>query len=194
MFRVVRPATPMIASACSKGTPMHRLLIPSSRRMLSISSTKPYHSLYYCRRFYRHFASPAAPNLDSTGLQTTAWPEHEFVNVADACLEHISERVAAVGFSSDHAIMDFDAEFSQGVLTIALGAHGTYVLNTQTPNRQIWLSSPTSGPRRYAWHPGSCEWLSTRDGSSLRELLTSELSNVLGQDISLSFKEVLDSL
>lgn len=28
------------------------------------------------------------------------------------------------------------------VLTLKLGALGTYVLNKQTPNRQIWLSSP----------------------------------------------------
>jgi frataxin-like iron-binding protein CyaY len=30
----------------------------------------------------------------------------------------------------------------QGVLTVRLGKHGTYVINKQTPNRQIWLSSP----------------------------------------------------
>jgi hypothetical protein len=31
----------------------------------------------------------------------------------------------------------------QGVLTVALGGEkGTFVVNKQTPNRQIWLSSP----------------------------------------------------
>ena len=29
-----------------------------------------------------------------------------------------------------------------GVLTIKLGPKGTYVINKQTPNRQMWLSSP----------------------------------------------------
>ena len=29
-----------------------------------------------------------------------------------------------------------------GVVTLKLGEHGTYVLNKQPPNRQIWLSSP----------------------------------------------------
>jgi len=29
-----------------------------------------------------------------------------------------------------------------GVLTVKLGRRGTYVINKQTPNRQIWLSSP----------------------------------------------------
>lgn len=42
----------------------------------------------------------------------------------------------------------------QGVLTVALGDLGTYVINKQTPNRQIWMSSPVSGPMRYDWAPG----------------------------------------
>lgn len=29
-----------------------------------------------------------------------------------------------------------------GVLTLKLGLHGTYVINKQPPNKQIWLSSP----------------------------------------------------
>jgi frataxin len=29
-----------------------------------------------------------------------------------------------------------------GVLTLNLGTHGTYVVNKQPPNKQIWLSSP----------------------------------------------------
>ena len=29
-----------------------------------------------------------------------------------------------------------------GVLTVALGTHGTYVINKQSPNRQLWWSSP----------------------------------------------------
>ena len=35
------------------------------------------------------------------------------------------------------------------MLTIKFGnSHGTYVINRQTPNKQIWLSSPKSGPKR----------------------------------------------
>jgi len=32
--------------------------------------------------------------------------------------------------------------FQNDVLTVKLGELGTYVLNKQTPNRQLWLSSP----------------------------------------------------
>lgn len=35
-----------------------------------------------------------------------------------------------------------DIELSQGVLTLKLGSLGTYVINKQTPNKQLWLSSP----------------------------------------------------
>ncbi|CAI5488653.1 unnamed protein product [Closterium sp. Naga37s-1] len=42
----------------------------------------------------------------------------------------------------------------QGVLTLRLGQHGIFVINKQAPNRQIWLSSPQSGPARFDWLPG----------------------------------------
>ena len=34
------------------------------------------------------------------------------------------------------------ALLQQGVLTLTLAGKGTYVLNKQAPNQQIWLSSP----------------------------------------------------
>lgn len=44
---------------------------------------------------------------------------------------------------------DFDVSYSMGVITAKVGRDkGTYVINKQTPNRQIWLSSPISGPKR----------------------------------------------
>ncbi len=33
-----------------------------------------------------------------------------------------------------------------------------YVLNKQTPNRQIWLSSPISGPSRFEYREDNKEW------------------------------------
>ena len=43
-----------------------------------------------------------------------------------------------------HWIIDasFFLTFQNQVLTLRLGDLGTYVVNKQTPNRQIWLSSP----------------------------------------------------
>ncbi|KAJ5230510.1 hypothetical protein N7489_011218 [Penicillium chrysogenum] len=92
---------------------------------------------------------------------------------------------------------DIEAEYSAGVLNISVPALGTYVLNKQPPNKQIWLSSPISGPKRYDWivegdymhekqdsRPfANGQWIYLRDGSNLTELLNSELTLRLPKDI-----------
>lgn len=71
------------------------------------------------------------------------------------------------------------------MLTVQLGEpYGTYVINRQTPNKQIWLSSPTSGPKRYDFN--SLKWIYKHDGVSLHELLTTELSKVVSVDVNFS--------
>jgi frataxin len=42
-----------------------------------------------------------------------------------------------------------DMTYSDGVLNIYMIDKRTFVLNKQTPNMQIWLSSPISGPQRF---------------------------------------------
>lgn len=71
-----------------------------------------------------------------------------------------------------------------GVLTVNLGqAHGTYVINRQSPNKQIWLSSPTSGPKRFDFVPssgtGGGKWIYKHSGESLHELLQLEIGKIL---------------
>ncbi|CEJ62374.1 putative mitochondrial chaperone Frataxin [Penicillium brasilianum] len=92
---------------------------------------------------------------------------------------------------------DVEAEYSAGVLNITVPAIGTFVLNKQPPNKQIWLSSPISGPKRYDWIvEGDSmfekqdsrpfvhgQWIYLRDGSNLTELLNSELTLQLPKDI-----------
>ncbi|XP_017034594.1 frataxin homolog, mitochondrial [Drosophila kikkawai] len=78
-----------------------------------------------------------------------------------------------------------DVAYSDGVLTVNLGhSHGTYVINRQTPNKQIWLSSPTSGPKRYDFvggEGGAGKWVYKHSGQSLHELLQQEIPNILRQ-------------
>lgn len=65
-----------------------------------------------------------------------------------------------------------------GVLTVKFGdLHGTYVINRQTPNKQIWLSSPKSGPKRYDFING--QWVYKHDGKTLHELLNIEISAIV---------------
>ncbi|CAH2237942.1 jg4636 [Pararge aegeria aegeria] len=73
-----------------------------------------------------------------------------------------------------------DVTFSDGVLTVALGPnYGTYVINRQTPNKQIWLSSPTSGPKRYDLIlDNGGYWIYKHDGVTLHKLLQQEISKI----------------
>ncbi|XP_061484635.1 frataxin, mitochondrial isoform X2 [Rhineura floridana] len=80
---------------------------------------------------------------------------------------------------------DYDVSFATGVLTVKLGGSmGTYVINKQTPNKQIWLSSPTSGPKRYDWIGKT--WVYSHDRVSLHELLATEFSVALETKLDLS--------
>lgn len=67
------------------------------------------------------------------------------------------------------------------------------MLNKQPPNKQIWLSSPITGPKRFDWvvagesmHQkeggGVGDWVYLRDGTSLTELLRKELGITVGLD------------
>ncbi|RXN12399.1 mitochondrial [Labeo rohita] len=69
--------------------------------------------------------------------------ETEYERLADETLDALAEYFEDLTDESFTG-MDYDAVFSSGVLTVKVGSdHGTYVINKQTPNRQIWLSSPT---------------------------------------------------
>mmetsp|Transcript_3721 Transcript_3721/g.7113 ORF Transcript_3721/g.7113 Transcript_3721/m.7113 type:complete len:144 (+) Transcript_3721:243-674(+) len=106
------------------------------------------------------------------------WSEVDFSRTAESVLEQIGDAVSDQQ-SLGQGPSDLDVEFSQGVLTLQLGEqHGTYVLNTQTPNRQIWLSSPVSGPWRYHWDDEVGQWRSTRDDHELVWRLADELKTL----------------
>jgi len=85
---------------------------------------------------------------------------------------------------------EYEVEYSSGVLTLNLGPKGTYVINKQPPNKQIWLSSPFSGPKRYDYVEKDDGWLYSRDGRSIGSLLDEELSKALGEDIELGIEGI----
>ncbi|KAJ1993361.1 Mitochondrial matrix iron chaperone [Coemansia umbellata] len=87
------------------------------------------------------------------------------------CLEDIGDEIE---------MDDFDVEYSSGVLTLRLGEKGTYVINKQPPNKQIWLSSPVSGPERYDFDCKHKAWFCRHTDESLGALLSREISSALG--------------
>ena len=96
----------------------------------------------------------------------------DYVALADEALDTILEKADELSDARD----DVEVELSSGVLTLKT-PEGTWVLNKQVPNRQLWLSSPVSGPCRYEHVEGT--WTHTRDGSSLSELLERELGLIM---------------
>ena len=127
----------------------------------------------------RSLSSPAAPPPPPPLHPPLT--EAQFHALADATLEALELGVTAL----EEAVPGFDLSHAMGVLTLRLGDKGTYVLNKQAPNRQIWWSSPVSGPRRYAWDAQARAWVNTRDGHRMLEALEAELVALLGAPVRL---------
>ncbi|ORY66626.1 Frataxin-like domain-domain-containing protein, partial [Leucosporidium creatinivorum] len=104
----------------------------------------------------------------------------------DRLTEYLEEMVEELGEQGE----EVDVEYSAGVLTLKLGdSLGTYVINKQPPNKQIWLSSPLSGPKRYDYDPTHRVWFYARDGKRLKDLLDEELSQKLGRVVSVRVED-----
>jgi len=82
----------------------------------------------------KHVEGPVALDYSSV------LPEEEFHKLSDEFLHNLQEKLEEYG--DDLQIDGFDLDYASGVLTVKLGDVGTYVINKQSPNRQIWLSSP----------------------------------------------------
>ncbi|KAK4024229.1 frataxin, mitochondrial isoform X1 [Daphnia magna] len=104
-----------------------------------------------------------------------------YEKISEETLENLCEIIDQL--LEDKYPNEFDVSLSNGVLTVQLEKHGTYVINKQTPNRQIWLSSPTSGPKRYDCFNG--HWIYYHDKTSLDDLLNREFSDILKQSVKI---------
>ncbi|KAI1118077.1 mitochondrial chaperone Frataxin [Nemania sp. NC0429] len=120
-------------------------------------------------------------SYDLTGAQPANITDGEFHELADEYIENLLAEYEKMQDSRT----DIDVEYSAGVMSLTINDIGTYVINKQPPNKQIWLSSPTSGPKRYDWvvisegqdqkqDTAAGDWIYLRDGSSLSELLRDE--------------------
>ncbi|KAK4102497.1 Frataxin [Parathielavia hyrcaniae] len=134
---------------------------------------------------------PETPPITRTPADIT---DDEYHAVADEYMEKLLNHLEALQDTRE----EVDVEYSSGVLTLSLGPHiGTYVINKQPPNKQIWLSSPQTGPKRYDYvvfgegqhekqDTATGDWVYLRDGSTLNDLLMDEL----GIDLRVSDTEL----
>ncbi|KAL2092072.1 hypothetical protein ACEWY4_011870 [Coilia grayii] len=168
--------TPLSNHVC---TPKAHLSLTTRRRLDSTGSQTEELSEVQKRCFH-----VTSINTGENVQQSRAITEAVYDKLADETLDALAEYFEDLA-DEDFTGTDYDAVFSSGVLTIKLGGdHGTYVINKQTPNRQIWLSSPTSGPKRYDWNGE--RWVYSHDGITLHELLSKEFSNIFSTNMDMS--------
>ncbi|CCD25855.2 frataxin family protein NDAI_0G00790 [Naumovozyma dairenensis CBS 421] len=70
-----------------------------------------------------------------------------------------------------------EVEYSDGVFTMTVPRVGSYIINKQPSNKQIWVSSPISGPNRFDFYKN--DWRSLRDGKLLTDLLNDEFKDIV---------------
>lgn len=132
--------------------------------------------LLRCGPFIRSFSPVGKPFriVDYRNLSTA-----KFEEIADETLESLHEYFDDLLEDCTH-LPESDNMLSSGVLTVNFGhTTGTYVINKQTPNTQLWLSSPISGPKRYDYHLDIDAWIYRHDNHSLHQLLQSEIPNIV---------------
>ncbi|MCL4128451.1 UNVERIFIED_CONTAM: hypothetical protein GTU68_019903 [Idotea baltica] len=130
---------------------------------------------------FLHFNSPTLLGL-TTPHRKEQLDDLHFEHISNETLESLNERLEEL-IEQVNAPPESDSSLATGVLTLTLGEHGTYIINKQSPNKQIWLSSPLSGPKRYDFQKD--HWVYKYDGVSLHELLGKELSEIFRSSVDL---------
>ncbi|KAK4225817.1 hypothetical protein QBC38DRAFT_482109 [Podospora fimiseda] len=178
--RIQRTTLPGIAAATARSIAMPRFVSNSAdRQNVKTPDNKPVEP-----------KTVEMPEVIKTPADIT---EAEYHTIADEFMERALHHFEDL----QDARSDVDVEFNEGVLKITFGPDvGAYVINKQPPNKQIWLSSPKSGPKRYDYvtlgdsqqdkqDTASGDWIYLRDGSSLTDTLLEEI----GIDITVPIEE-----
>jgi frataxin len=132
-------------------------------------------------RYALQVARPFGGVVRLLSLSPDTSSEASFHASADSLLSRLETGLCAVEEQLDAGA---DISSSMGVLTIRLGPRGTIVLNKQTPTRQVWWSSPLSGPRRFEWSEKRGAWVDARSGAELVCDLTREIEELAGVKVS----------
>ncbi|KAI9248201.1 hypothetical protein BY458DRAFT_483765 [Sporodiniella umbellata] len=155
-----------------------RLLTSRNLIQKNLAQISPRASTRFFHATLTSFSKTSTPSFQITSLTTD-----RYHRLADELLDHMVEKLEELADSTN--MKGFDVEYNQGVMTISVGSHGTYVINKQPPNHQIWLSSPVSGPQRYDYDEKHQTWFYPRDSHTLTQVLNDELSAAFGHKIDL---------
>lgn len=121
---------------------------------------------------FPHASVIALSSTDHRQLRCWLHTEADYHIVADEALDMILD---SIDDAFDTTPIEYELTVESGVLTLSLPPHGTWVINKQTPNKQLWWSSPLSGPKRFEYDEKYKSWYSTKDGLSLGSQLVQEI-------------------
>ncbi|PVI05927.1 arabinogalactan endo-1,4-beta-galactosidase [Periconia macrospinosa] len=169
-----------------------RAAVAQGRNTYAFNNSRNFHASIRVQGIMPESENPPPRNAENVDRPTvpTDIPTSEFHQRADVTLDDLVARLE----EKQESTPDLEVEYSSGVLEIKIPSKEyTYVLNKQPPNKQIWLSSPLSGPKRFDWvvsgesmHQkeggGSGDWVYLRDGTTLSEIVHTELGVELGKD------------
>ncbi|KAI1139953.1 Frataxin-like domain-containing protein [Hypoxylon sp. FL0543] len=177
LAKLGRATTSRIAArrAAVSRTGRHAFSIPARPVPLQFISTRPFSTTL---RLSMPSSFQGAKRADITMAQY-----HDLADeYLDTVLAKFEEKQDEQG--------EIDVEYSSGVMTVKIPKLGVYIVNKQPPNKQIWLSSPVSGPKRFDYviysdgqdqkqDSGMGDWVCIRDGEKLTDILSRETGVVL---------------
>ena len=106
--------------------------------------------------------------------------EQDFKNRADKALTGLYNRLTAA--SEGH---DFEADFNSGALAIEFETPpAKFVISPNSPVRQIWVSAHSKS-YKLDWDPGRSEFVLPSSGQSLAELVSTAISQQVGEEVTL---------
>lgn len=124
----------------------------------------------------------------SNNFSTIELSESEYQSLAEQFLDSIHNQLDNDKYFEKITNLDYH----DGVLDITVNQSKKYVLNLQRPNKQIWVSSPISGPQRFELFLNTLtnekEWLNKRSYKSLKDLLSDELTLLMDGNKNENFK------
>ncbi|KAI1337627.1 mitochondrial chaperone Frataxin [Xylariaceae sp. FL0016] len=177
----------------SRGIAANRAaLLSAARTSFPRSQVHNAAAIPYLRSAFSTSARLPKPLTDDE--RATAVPatltDAQYHELADDYLERLLTKYEAIADETG----EIDVEYSSGVMNVSIPNAGTYVLNKQPPNKQIWLSSPKTGPKRYDYvvisegqdqkqDTAKSTWVYMRDHSTLNELLLRETGVNMEDDI-----------
>jgi frataxin-like iron-binding protein CyaY len=161
---------PIINVSNSSFSPIHPNLIPLSSDIRKFSTLK------------------------STNISITDTTEEEFDHHIHHTFDIIQERLE----QSDCEDENVDINYIDGVLKIVIPDIGIWILSRHSATKQLWLSSPISGPSKYNFHRSASDkgptsssnaghWKNERDESILlHNLLKKEFTTSIGFEVIFS--------